>query len=82
METVDLITGIMMEHIQMPGFPQIIVTREFAYFWLKERGWSPRERGFGSLDYMSFGRNAINVPLTKESERDHWLGQAAKGYRR
>lgn len=56
---------LMAEHIQLPGCPQIIVTRGWAYTFLRdELGYSPKARGFGSIDYMVFGREETNEPLT------------------
>lgn len=70
------------EPIALLGFPQIIATRAFVYEWLKARGWNPSERGFASLDYAAFGREAVNAPLTPEAERDALLAQVAKDYER
>lgn len=56
----------MAEHIPLPGAPQIIVTRAFAYDLLVRWGYPPIG-GFGSVDYMVFGgRNlhASTEPLT------------------
>lgn len=78
----DLASRLMAEHVEMPGFPQLIVTRDFLYHWLAARGWNKSERGYGSLDYAAFGRDAIEAPLTDESERDYWLKQVEEGYRR
>lgn len=64
---------IMAEHVEMPGFPQIIVTRHFIYQWLKSLGWNPSERGFSSLDYTTFGRASVQDELTDEATRDHYL---------
>ena len=75
-------TQIMGEHVEMPGFPQLIVTRHFVYHWLRARGWTPEARGFGSLDYTTFGREASALPLTEEAERDYWLGQVESAYTR
>jgi hypothetical protein len=72
----------MAEHVSMPGFPQLIVTRHFCYHWLKERGWSQAERGFGSLDYTVFARDAVLLPLTPVDERDFWLNKVASDYQR
>ena len=81
-QTFDPLKKIVNERVRMPGSPQIVVTRGFLYTWLKSMGWSPRERGFGSLDYAVFGRPAVLDPLTVESERDRLLGQVEHGYRR
>jgi len=73
---------LMAEHVEMPGFPQIIVTRHFCYQWLKARGWDVCATGFGSLDYAAFGRSAVPYPLTDETERDYWLNKVADDYAR
>jgi len=78
----NIVDLMMAEHVEMVGFPQIIVTRDFMYQWLRGCGWNPCERGFGSLDYICFGRKAVNFALTPESERDRWLGQVRDGYLR
>jgi hypothetical protein len=57
---------LMDEHIYLPGCPQIVVTRGWAYSWLRDKlGWNPSERGFGSLDYVIFRPDATNEPLTE-----------------
>jgi hypothetical protein len=73
---------IMSEHVRMPGFPAIIVTRDFLYGFLIGCGWPRCERGFGSMDYMVFGREAVTEPLHDESERDYLLAQVRSGYLR
>lgn len=75
-----LINRMMAESIQMPGFPQIVVTRDFLYQFLRECGWSPRDRGFGSLDYTVFYPSAVPERLTDEAERDRLLGQVRESY--
>ncbi len=53
------------EHIQLPGCPQVIVTRGWAYRWLRDNlGYDPKARGFASLDYLAFGRREVAEPLT------------------
>jgi hypothetical protein len=78
----NILTRIMDEHVEMPGFPQIIVARGFCYQWLKARGWKESERGFGSLDYTAFARRAVDLPLTNPTERDYLLKQVENDYRR
>ena len=80
MQAVSMMTRLMGEHVEMPGFPQIIVTRHFVYHWLKARGWKPEERGFSSLDYTVFARAVSVLPLTEDAERDYWLGQVEGAY--
>ena len=65
--------AVMNEHIPMPGFPQIIVTRGFAHQWLRAHGWDESEHGYGSLDYSIFQTRATSEPLTDPAERDRYL---------
>ena len=61
----NAIDALMAEHIQLPGAPQIIVTRGWAYtFFRDELGYDPHARGFASLDYLVFGKRATEQPLT------------------
>lgn len=78
----SLLSQIMAEHVEMPGFPQLIVTRHFIYQWLKGLGWDESERGYSSLDYTTFGREAVSLPLTPDIERDHYLNQIIDAYKR
>lgn len=71
---------IMAEPIRFPGFPQIIVTRGFAYQFLTECGWNQSERGYGSLDCTVFMPKASTESLTDAIERDYWLGQVRPEY--
>lgn len=82
MKCPSLLSLIMSEHIPMPGFPQLIVTRHFCYQWLLSLGWSDSERGYGSLDYTTFAPTTTLSPLTPDTERDYWLGQVAEDFRR
>jgi len=53
------------EHVRLPGCPDLIVTRGWAYLWLRDAcGHDPLARGFASLDYLVFGRRAVDVPLS------------------
>lgn len=72
----------MAEPICMPGFPQIIVTRHFLLHWLIGCGWSQKERGFASLDYIVFSAPKVDYPITDETERDRLLGQVRETYLR
>lgn len=78
----NLVSKIMVEVIKFPGFPEILVTRHFAYHWLKTCGWDAAERGFGSLDYIVFSKPAIDTPATPDDERDHYLSQVHHDYLR
>lgn len=65
----NAIDDVMDEAIRMPGCPQLIVTRGFAYQWLKRMGYptDTRNRPFSSIDYMVFGGTRLrpcDEPLT------------------
>jgi hypothetical protein len=77
-----LVNKFLTEHISMPGFPKIIVTRGFLFKFLADLGWDKSERGFRSLDYMVFARSAFGVPLTSETKRDQLLRKIRGGFRR
>jgi hypothetical protein len=72
----------MAEPIRFPGFPQILVTRGFAYQFLESCGWDRSERGFGSLDYTVFAARPVSEPVTDEAERDFWLDRVRPDYTR
>jgi hypothetical protein len=55
---------ILREHIRLPGAPQIVVSRAYAYRWLLAAGYDPRARGFASVDYMVFYPGPLDEPLT------------------
>jgi hypothetical protein len=78
----SIIDNLMAEPIHMPGFPQIIVTRHFLLHWLIGCGWSQRERGFASLDYMTFAPTVADEELTDEETRDRLLNQVRETYLR
>jgi hypothetical protein len=60
-----IIQAVMDEHVALPGCPEIVVTRGWAYRWLTTTlGFDPKERGFGSVDYMVFGRREVDAPLS------------------
>lgn len=67
----DVIDKVMAEPIQMPGCPQLVVTRAFAWQWLKRMGYNPDPRaGYASIDYMVFGGSRMkpcDEPLTDMS---------------
>lgn len=71
----SILDRIMDEHICLPGFPQIIVTRGWLYQFLKSRGWCPCERGFTSLDYAVFGPRRCEAEATDEATRDYWIAR-------
>lgn len=56
---------LMAEPIRLPGAPQVIVTRDWAWHWLKKCGF-PKHGGYNSIDYMVFGRD---VATSKRQER-------------
>jgi len=78
----NCVRDLMAQPIRFPGFPQIIVTRGFAYSWFKAHGWPTGERGFGSLDYMVFAAREVAEPLCDAGERDYWLSCVAENLRR
>ncbi len=73
---------LMAEPVRMPGVPALIVTRDFLWSFLKSHGWNQHERGFGSMEYLVFGRATVQAELTDVETRDHYLGQVADDYRR
>lgn len=68
------IDELMAEHIQMPGAPDLIVTRAEAWDFLASCGYETdsRKSQFGSVDYMVFNprRAAIDAPLSSPEIRD------------
>jgi hypothetical protein len=64
----SIINEIMNEPIRLPGAPQVIVTRGWAYSWLKRLGYNTDPKaGFASVDYMVFGgtrMRPVDEPLT------------------
>lgn len=66
------IDAVMAEPIRMPGAPQLIVTRGWAWQWLKRMGYETdcRKGPFATVDYMVFGGTRltpVNEPLTDMS---------------
>lgn len=59
---------LMAEPIPLQGVLGVIVTRGFAYQWLKDCGFDPSDRGYASLDYMVFSHKASTEPLTDLTE--------------
>lgn len=82
MRRATLIDDYFNEHIVMPGFPQIIVTRGWLWGWLKSCGWNPRERGVGSMDYIVGAARATKEETTANEERDRLLNQVRAGFLR
>lgn len=67
-----LMDQVMAEPIPLPGAPQLIVTRGWAYQWLKKLGY-PLVGGFGSVDYMVFGgRNLHSSPEPLTDLNEPW----------
>lgn len=53
-----VIDQIMAEPMRLPGCPDLIVTRGFAYTFFVERcGYDPHASGFASVNYLVFGRD-------------------------
>lgn len=67
-QTRNIVDEIMNEPIRLPGAPQVIVTRGWAYQWLKKMGYNTDPKaGFASVDYMVFGGarlRPVDEPLT------------------
>lgn len=55
-----LMDELMAEPMRLPGAPQLIVTRDWAYAWLKKLGY-PLHGGYNSVDYMVFGRDVATA---------------------
>lgn len=67
----NIVDRVMNEAIPMPGSPQLIVTRGWAYQWLKRMGYNTDPKaGFASVDYMVFGSRMrpVDEPLTDLSQ--------------
>lgn len=65
-----LIDQVMAEPIRLPGAPDLVVTRDFAYSFLPKLGY-PSVGGYGSVDYMVFGGRNLHpadAPLTDLTE--------------
>jgi hypothetical protein len=74
----NFMDALMNEPIRLPGCPQMIVTRAFAYTWLRdELGYDPKQRGVGSLDHMVFMPTPVDEPLT---DIEHPVVQQALKY--
>lgn len=73
-----IIQRIMDEHIELPGFPQIVVRRGWAYQFFKSLGWSESDRGFGSLDYSIFAKAVTSRELTPDADREAWLNEEVR----
>lgn len=63
----------MNEHIHMPGFPQLVVTRGFAYQHLRGTGYP---EGYVQAVVYSMAK-VVREPLTHADDRDEWLRSAA-----
>ena len=68
-----ILDRVMAEHIRMPGMPQLIVTRGFAWEHFSALGWIADKRGRESLDRMVFTARETDEALTDETVRDSWL---------
>lgn len=76
----NIMDDILAEPIRLIGCPNIIVTRWFAYQFLKGCGWNPSERGFASLDWIVFGPAPVDLPLTDAEWRDAALASIREHY--
>jgi hypothetical protein len=66
---------LMAEPIRLPGCPDVIVSRGWCYQWLKNMGY-PLQGGFGSVDYMVFGRDIATrerETLTLSNLSEPWI---------
>lgn len=72
MRNATIVDRLMGEHIEMPGCPQLVVTRAEAWHFLASIGCETdtRKSQFGSVDYMVFRRNAVDAPLSNPAFRD------------
>lgn len=66
-----ILDKLMAEHIPLPGCPDIIVTRAYAWQYLLDLGFDPCENG--AMDYMVFVPAAVPLELTPEDERDRMV---------
>lgn len=75
----DIVAELMAEHIRMPGFPSLIVTRARAYDWLRSIGYLSTREGVQSADRMCFAQVAqSDEPLTEESYCERMLALMAE----
>lgn len=76
---VTVIDKIFEEHICLPGYPQVVVTRGWAYRWFRDAvGLDTRQRGRGSLDSIVHCAPRTRLPLTDLSNYDCRLAQIAE----
>ena len=71
----NFIDELMAEHIAMPGFPQLIVTRDEAWRVLTDMGCDQVPRAgqgmrFDTVDYMVMSKRALDEPLSDAELRD------------
>jgi len=68
------------EHIRMPGFPALIVTRARARRWFVEAGWNLDQRTpqGQSVDRMVFLPTALDEPLTDGEFTERCLAAMAE----
>jgi hypothetical protein len=69
------IDALMAEHIQMPGCPDLIVTRAEAWHFLTSLGYREQARsgyGFDTVDYMVMNprQRALTDPLSPPEVRE------------
>lgn len=57
----------LMAAMRLPGAPQLIVTREWAWLWLTKLGF-PKHGGYNSADYMVFGRDVATSRRLEQLE--------------
>ena len=68
------------EHINMPGFPGLIVTRARARQWFRDLGWNldQRTREGQSVDRMTFLTPQVDEPLTDAETCERLLAAMAE----
>jgi|SRR5579863_1410046 len=63
-----LVDSLMQEHVKLPGFPQLIVTRGFALEWLQKELGNDEQ-----ATYAAMQAREVTLPLTDTETRDKWL---------
>jgi hypothetical protein len=59
---------LMGEHIHLPGAPELIVTRAWAYAFWQRCGRPVANGGYDSADYLTFSGTTTDAPLTDLTE--------------
>ena len=56
------VAELMAEHVTLAGCPDIVTSRGDAYVFYTERCGLPAQGGFGSADFLAFGRGQAAAP--------------------